>query len=80
MVEVLGWILVLVLLHRCQHLGHALHELGLHDHHLLHGHVRRWRWWVREAMVVVVVSIGIGVASAAIGVFACPTPGVCHLK
>ena len=84
MVVVLGWVLVLVLvlalLHSHKYLGHALHELGLHNHHLLHCHLR---WWVREVVVVVggVASVAgvAGIGVTIVGV-ACSTPGVGHLK
>ena len=63
-----------------------LHELGLHNHHLLHSHLRRWGWWAKEVVVAVVDGVGvasvvgIGIASVAIVGVACSTPGVGHLK
>ena len=60
-----------------------LHELGLHNHHLLHSHLRWWRQWVREVVAVVVGVAGvagIGIASVAIVGVACSTPGLSHLK
>ena len=63
-----------------------LHELDLHNHHLLHSHLRRWGWWAREVLVAVVGGVGvagvagIGIASVAIVGVACSTPGLSDLK
>ena len=51
-------VLILVLLvHVGNQVGHSLHELGLHGHQLFHG--QRWRrwWWVGVAGVVGIVGI-----------------------